>query len=349
MSYQAGVINSATPATAIMAAMDAVIQAHPAWDFVEQVVNGVATARVYKNDKNISGLPNDFYVIIWRPTDAGTVVNFSMCETWDAVGKLMVRYAPQQSLVSGSGSYVPINADGSVGPTGQAFNSPHVLAASTVDPLMIGNIFPYYLSVTNHRIAFAMRNVGWVYAGAYESLPGYNDPYPIVLLSNTHCGYGTHGNYNRSTYTWGRCTSYNPTTFTDCFAASVSVALETWSGSFTRQWRTLTQSVTAFSVRPFFISGVVPRRALGTVYWNYREPLSQRWYPSRVGLNQAHSSLGSVNNDCRGLLRDVMALDPMDGYPANGDSMSIEGVDHVCMTRGMTNFPGEHFWVSKAA
>jgi len=349
MSYQTGTINSATPAAAAMGILDAALEAHPAWEFIEQVVSGAATARVYRNIALVSGLPNDFYVVISRDTDAGNM-RFSICETWDAVGKLLVRYAPAQSGTAGAGSYQVIQADGSVGPTGQAFPSANVLLAQPIDPMLVSTAFPYYLSITNHRICYAHRNVGWVYAGAYESLPNYYDPYPIVLMTNGFAGnmIGYHNGAD-TLFQWRRQSGYGATQAGGP-AATVSAALDYWCGSFTRQWRTTTQAATGWAIRPYLISQIVPTKGSGGLpFWNTREPLSGRWYPGRVGLNQAHASLGVENWDVRGVLRDVFAIDPLDNYPANGDSMIVEGVDTVCMCRSVQTQAGEHFWVSKAA
>ena len=349
MSYHTGTINSATPALTAMGILDAALVAHPAWDFVEEVVAGAATARVYKNLALVSGLPNDFFVVISRDTDAGQM-RFSICETWDAVGKLLVRYAPAASTTAGAGSYQVINADGSIGATGQAFTSPNVLLGQPTDPMLVSTAFQYYLSISNHRICYAHRNQGWVYAGAYESLPNYYDPYPLVLLVQGIAPYmqGYHINGGDTTFKWMRHGGYSNTSVGG-IAATVSAALDYWCGSFTRQWRTTTQAATGWSVRMFLISQIVPTRGSGGLaYWNTREPLSGRFYPGRVGLNQAHASLGE-GWDVRGMLRDVFQQDPMDNYPANGDSMVIEGVDHVCMCRFPNTQPGEHFWVSKAA
>lgn len=353
MSYQAGVLNSPTPSAAMMTIIDTMMLDHPAWEFVEQVVSGANTARVYRNIGAVShACPGDadFYVVIWRPTDGTGSIYFQLCESWDAVGKLLVRYAPANSTTAGAGSYQVINADGSIGPTGQGFASPNVLSATPAEALLVNANTPYFISLSPHRICYAVRNVGWVYCGAYESLPGYYDPFPLLLMVNGHTApmIGYHMNAD-TTLQWRRQSGYTQGS-TGGPAASVSAALDLWCGSFTRQWRTTVQSATGWAARPFIISQIVPTRGSGGLpYWNTREPLSGRFYPGRVGLNQAHFSLGAENWDVRGLLRDVFAQDPMDTYPANGDSMVIEGVDHVCMCRSQQSQPGEHLWVSKAA
>src|SRR5690606_322196 len=68
MTYQTGSILSATPSADAMSIIESMLTAHPAWEFVENYVDGTYTNRVWKCLGTENDFGQDFYVAFMRLT-----------------------------------------------------------------------------------------------------------------------------------------------------------------------------------------------------------------------------------------------------------------------------------------
>lgn len=112
MAHGSGTIASATPAEALITAFEGVLNTHDNYDFVEEVVAGTQTWRVWKNrgsglGANAAGAD---YHFAFCPFSA-TALRMRAFENWDTTGKKAMR------PVRGSSTSLTPNADGSWGDT----------------------------------------------------------------------------------------------------------------------------------------------------------------------------------------------------------------------------------------
>lgn len=329
MSYTTGTINSATPATALMAALQTPIAAHAAWEFVETVVGtGANVCDVYKCLGSLNAHGTDFFVGICRAATTGNV-GLIVGETYDGVAKEFGKGAP---YVATSGT-IATAADGSFATPKHVANANHLASVATGNlfaaqvPTTTSSLFTWYLSVTNDRIILA-KSAGnqdaAAYAGLYESHHAIGlDPFPLVT-----------------------CKVYisapAPTT-----GASVGATTRdpTVSG-------TVTSGFAAF-LDPYWTVPYGKSRVNGS-NTNSKESISAKWWPSRIPLAQQ-----SLAGSCKGLLRDVVFIVIGGTTEVVGDTAVIDGVTYTCFapetnyfdagtTSAVSSAPAASPWVSQA-
>lgn len=188
MSYNTGLINSPTPGTALMAALKPLVDAHPAWVFVETVVGTTQTTDVYQCLGSLNSKGTDFFVGIVRLNTGLNQIGLVIGETYDGTAKTFGKPAPYNTY---NGTTIASAADGSYGTprhvANDATNQGTVggLAMYILDLGINANI-NWVLSVTKDRILVSSNyNTGStfpVYAGLYEPLfTAAVDPFPLTV------------------------------------------------------------------------------------------------------------------------------------------------------------------------
>ena len=324
MSYNTGVINNAAPAATLMSTVQSLIAAHPAWEFVEQVVGSTATnvTDIYKCLGSLNSFGTDFYVGLHRSgATAGTAVFGAIIgEVYNAGAKTFTKGAP---FCPGA-SAITVEADFSYGTDRHVANETWYATATNGFLKPAGSIvlagaapgaastnFTYWLSVTNDRIVLACSHINNVriYAGLYDSFHSTAlDPFPLV----TTLLYGL-----------------QMTTTQD---ARLDTAKN--MGAFTRD------AALAGSITGAFRSGVSGHgwtydKASQANYWTdagpaTKETMSGKWWPTRKVLFP-ESRIGAV----KGLFKaDVLQFDLGEVTEAPGDTITIDGVTWVCVDEG---------------
>jgi hypothetical protein len=171
-------VANASPSTVVRAKIDEMIQAHPAWDFVEEFVDGTYTSRVYKNDGALNGMGKDMYVTMSHTTATPTTSSFYLqaSEGFDGTGNLLIRgcanpattFTPEATFESATGAtgYAPSNAN---------WNRVLLSALNTTD-------MTYWLVVTATGIWY--RSTVDLYAshcGFFDQLWSHANFYPIWM------------------------------------------------------------------------------------------------------------------------------------------------------------------------
>lgn len=185
MTYSTGSIVSATPGNALLAVIDPIMIAHPAWEFVETVTSGDYTANVYRclGTQNEWG---DFYVALGY-NNVTLKFFFALGEGWDTGTKKLTKPA----TASGSTSATP-DADKSY-PTPRSPVTENYLVTTANGNLFPGALgmnttgFEYWFLVTTHTVVMATRRGtsqnGPTYVGLYDSFHSLaNDPAPLVIV-----------------------------------------------------------------------------------------------------------------------------------------------------------------------
>ena len=89
-TFSTGTINQPDAGSVGLAMIEKIrddIVAHPAWDLVEEYqvpTTGLGRWYVFKCDFVQSGLPNDFFVIMWRTLGSGEI-RMCICEGYNSV------------------------------------------------------------------------------------------------------------------------------------------------------------------------------------------------------------------------------------------------------------------------
>ena len=335
MSYHVGTLSpNINAAKELMDTVQVHIDAHPAWQFVEQVPGGVTTTKrvdVYKCLGTANSFGTDFFMAFTRNTDSG---NFQvlLAEQYDgALKKFTNGLTNNQSstAVNADGTHAnsvakhvanesnnPANTTGFL--IGPSFPNPTAAASGG----LVTPSTPWFLSVTNDAVVLSC-GIIQIYVGAYDS--SYSlavDPFPIVA---------THLHPNTS-YTG----AYSPT------FGSVTPG----SSGFTRELGGAGSFVNAAAGG--IDKGII--QALGTGNTTQqKDPISGLWNASRVALTS------SVRRAVRrGLLGShVRAISMAEVTEGVGDEITIEGIDYTCFLIPNTGYFSinhlESIWVSQAA
>jgi hypothetical protein len=177
--------------------------------FVEQVINGAVTTRVYKSPAGSNFFGSDWFFSVSRATDTATTVTFRVFEQYNSSTHLCFNYAPSTNSLTPTSVFAVNDA------TGKAPDSAS-LGSNSVTISAAG--FNWLTSVTANRVAIATRVSTTdysVYLGLYrDMLPLAASPFPLVLTSlhSTTGGFATrepgtttsvNGNFRTAlTYTW---------------------------------------------------------------------------------------------------------------------------------------------------
>lgn len=203
MGYRTGAITDANPASALRLQIEAEFDLHGNWDFVEEVVVGSNTHRVWKNRGSgtaANSFGQDFYVDLQYAASGGTALRIRCFEAWDAVNKKAIRPCVP------TGASLAVNANGSHGDETLGFT----LEATNLvyaDLLTTTTGFDYYVQVSKDRLCAGAKystTSTACYAGLFESLMAA-DPFPLMIA-------GTSGNENAYTTDCGVSRHPNKTT-----------------------------------------------------------------------------------------------------------------------------------------
>lgn len=305
MSFARGTINSATPATALMTALQAVIDAHTNWEFVEQVVGTNNTADVFKCLAAGNGLGQDFYVALVRANAGTGHVVAVLGEGYDSGTKKLVKPAVYNAY---NGNTVASAADGSFATDLHVANDTQTVLGSNSTPaklygprisLSASTNVLYFISVTNHRLIITTNNASGssagAYVGVYESLHGSaDDPMPLfvgdLLTSNLQ--------------------------FQDIPGTAFH-----WGGAYTREHLVSATPTAAFQGGVEGPFNVVTRKTeVGT--GTTKERLTNKFLPARMYV--VTQSEGGI----KGLLKDVYLFSLGTVTEAIDDTMIIDGVTY---------------------
>lgn len=326
MSYQTGPIQNATqPSKDLMDTVGAVIDAHAAWEFVEEVVGtGTNISRVYRCLGTLNGFGSDFYAALTRTSlTSGVVV--VMGEGYDAVNKKLIKpavyftttpTAPAADLSYPVDRHVA-NETTLTAATQGFLHGAGANVSNTFTGLGVNTTgFTYWVHVGSNYVVVATRvgSTGTVaYAGLYDSFHTTTvDPFPIW------CG----GFVSTGT----------------AFQAVGGIV-----GAYTRQ------SV-AGALNYQFTGGmdnagwtrIATANALSPVT---REAISNNWFPTRLLLHE-----NSRRNAMRGLLKPaVLAIDMAENPELMGDTVSVSGQLYTCLATAPLLTPSTtSIWVSQA-
>lgn len=326
MSYATGPIQSATqPAKDLMDTVGTTIDAHAAWEFVEEVAGtGTNVARVYRCLGTLNGFGTDFYMAMTRTSlTSGVVVTIG--EGYDSTNKRLTNPAVYFTTT-------PTTPDTDLSyPTDRHVANETTLTAATQGFLYgagaaTSNVFTglgvnttgytYWVHVGATYVVVATR-VGTAgtaaFAGLYDSFHAVGaDPFPIWCggLVSTGTAFqavgGIVGAYTRQ---------------------SVAGALnyQFTGGMNNTPWTTLYSG-------NFLSPGA-------------KETISAKWFPSRLLLHE-----NSRRNAMRGLLpAAVLTIDMTENPEAMGDTVTINGQLYTCLATAPLLTPAAaSIWVSQA-
>ena len=186
MSYQTGSILSATPSNEVMTIIESMLTAHPAWEFVENYVDGTYTNRVWKCLGTENGFGQDFYVAFMRLTASiGTAqIIVQVAEQYNATTHVATR------ALANPGSTFTVDATYAApyGNTGYAFSHANWYKSIPYTPTT--STFQYYFVVTPNSILMAGSSTTYpVFAGLYEPFWDGLDTIPDFPLCAIQMGY----------------------------------------------------------------------------------------------------------------------------------------------------------------
>lgn len=169
--YTSGTINSATPATALMTALDTHITAN-GWTFVETYTSGTNISNIYKSPGASNSFGTDFYVGLNRTSTTSDVALF-LCELYDSSTHYARKYAPPGLNAIPDTDYTVVDATG-IYPDSASFQKAAVITRAT------SSLFTWYANVTVDRMIFGSSAGDLVYVGLFDTLiPG--DSFPICV------------------------------------------------------------------------------------------------------------------------------------------------------------------------
>ncbi len=291
-------ITSATPATALVAEIEATMAAHDNWDFVEEILLSSRIRRIWKNrgtGLGANSFGQDFYVSISRDTLGTGEVTVSAFEVWN-LSTAATNPSRVIRPVAGSTTNQAENVNGSFGDEtlGIALNS-SVFAEARLPTVTTGMDFGV-LVTNNFFAAFSKYSTTDValYAGLFDSLMPV-DPFPLCLIGNS--------GYNNIYSSYDAATSREPN-------KPATHTSDTWNFiSYISTWTTT--SGTTQQIDPY----------LGG-------PL-----PSRAQIRKGTDDLANFGLR-RGLLKDCVYLADGGTTTRNGDTITIAGQRYVKMKFG---------------
>lgn len=134
------------------------------------------TMVIYKSPAASNASGADWYLVVYRPNDTSTTINFSVAEVWDTTTKKLRNYAPNTSSAPTAGAFA-VNDTVGVPPYSSTLRQiPIVISAAG---------FQYWISATTKRVIITTRvstTSYMMYAGLYDDLlaPALS-PYPLIV------------------------------------------------------------------------------------------------------------------------------------------------------------------------
>lgn len=163
--FQATGVVSATPSTVLLTQLETMLTDHPAWEFVEEVVEGTYTERIWKCLGTLNSTGVDFFVCFMRLTTgiATNPILVKLAEQYDAGTNLASDYAPNPEVAN-----TPDVTDGTVGTGALAWSSTTLSVLFTITTRTTS--FNYMIQVTNDYVCvYASPMANPVYVGTYQS------------------------------------------------------------------------------------------------------------------------------------------------------------------------------------
>ncbi len=310
MSYATAVVtSSATPSTALMTAIEAELTTHTAWDYVEERVSGSYTFRVWKCLGTYNSHGSDFYIALYRTTSGiGTSgVSAVAFEGYDTGTGYVTRACPPANAAA----YTPDSTyDAWPSGTGVALST---LTGGTLASVNTSTVtFTYRIFVSKDRLMFrtSLSAADWVYVGLFEPLgwPGVTTEFPLIVAYSLSSGGFT--SMSRCPHKGTRASRSRPGYATGSNWAS---------------------SAPSTSYAP----GLPTSGTIGTSYVGlYTTP-----FGNRAAVLDSNAPSGYGSTCIRGQFYGWLSFnDP--GY-AEGDTITVDGVQHVRLTAGQ-------FWMSVA-
>ena len=173
--YSTGTINSASPATDLMTALDAEITSN-GWTFVETYTNGTNVTNIYKSPAASNSAGIDFYVGVNR-TSTTSNIGFLIGELYDSGTHLWRKYGPAANSSVPDTDYTYVDAVGVL-----SNSASHARPTNCVISVATSSLFTWYSNVTVNRMIVASSSQGMVYSGIYDSFLE-NDPLPICSIA----------------------------------------------------------------------------------------------------------------------------------------------------------------------
>lgn len=205
MAIANATLSSATPASALRTAIEAVFTTHSNWTFVEMVSLSSVDHYVYKNHgtgvTNNNSFGTDFYIALIHSTAGTGNLTVKAFEDYNSTTDLMIHPCMEDATNA-------TNADASgLATGGVALNTSAGVFTVTITPAVAPNTSEYYIVLSKNVLNLALRrsdsaNVYSVYAGLFNTRVTIANSFPLVLGANTTT------NTNSTTATFG--TSRHP-------------------------------------------------------------------------------------------------------------------------------------------
>ncbi len=220
MTYTSGTQGATgTPAATFAATMNTALLAG-GFTFVETVTVSTQTTPIYKSPAASNSFGSDWYLGLWRGSDAAVSLKLAVAEVWDTGTHKYRNYAPNPATFTPTSAFAVNDAAGQApGSTyGGVANGGVTLAATG---------YQYWISVHPNRVVVGTR-VGSTdygsYAGLYDDLlPVAISPFPLCVVTLA-TGSGQNTASGAATREPGTTTS----TATYCFGACVSTTAGPW-------------------------------------------------------------------------------------------------------------------------
>lgn len=288
-------VDAATAARTLRNKIEAILTTHLAWDFVEEVLSGAVTYRVWKclGTHNAQGV--DFFVFIRE--DGTGLLGFGASELYDAVGDTVNNFCPANISVASE-------ADWSVGGTSagaKAITGADVFHSSSNGVVLVNTTsFDYFIQVTNDYLLFATSAGSTTFgaiAGLHESyMPADRVPLFAASLSvSVGAGYGP--SYSRQ---------LNPT----------SGFSNTWTSTYG-----LAHSGVRFSAAPVTFGGSADAIAQDRFHFSRIQVIVPRQEVARGYL--------------RGLYRDLVSVPYTGTPALVGDTITLAGATYRYLGQGL--------------
>lgn len=191
--YTTGTINQPDAGSVGLAMAEKIrddVVAHAAWDLVEEFTAAAGTVRwyVFKCLASVSGLPNDFFVIMGRTLGSGEL-RWSFCESYTAAGHMMQFY-PQ----SGGSGTIPFDSFGRRSDTFPLATAPFNAGSGTpryMSWIPSGTSTKWWLTVDDDGFTVALNGAsnGFLHVGAFIPLSEMENLLPLHLYGSSDPSY----------------------------------------------------------------------------------------------------------------------------------------------------------------
>lgn len=180
MTYVAGTLSNAAPASTFLTTLDATITAQTGLSKVSSaIVVGTNTWNVYKSAAANNAFGQDFYFAIGYVTATPTTLLMTVFEGWDPATLLATGYPPN-ATVTPNASFLNPGAALALPSTGTTLGY--------LQSIVMTTSCSYYYSVTPDRVIFSIltstpTNIGF-YIGLYDSFNTTAiDPFPLCVVN----------------------------------------------------------------------------------------------------------------------------------------------------------------------